>query len=135
MDEKVSDEMAWIRGFTRGVLSDPPDDCPDPGCAGAPTTYTEGWKLGKKIGAHAKIPAEGGIVTVTSNPPGLEVLLDGRPIGQTPCSHGHGTGWHNIKVGDVEMPQAFCACPGEWTITTIADGDLEQLHYVAGQQP
>lgn len=68
--------VAMLRGFTRGITNDPPDNCPDlpfyPD--GAAAAYTEGMRLGKELSAAGKGIDRSSTLVVKGCPNGTEVI-------------------------------------------------------------
>lgn len=123
MDDKKTDRepaaLAWIRGFTRGLTNDPPDDCPDyPFDAATSGEYTEGWRLGKDLGSVVgkgidrsstlivRGCPDGTEVTCVPQPYGCEVKVEDLPKQVTPLRRGIGqpANW-NIDIGDHPSPE------------------------------
>jgi hypothetical protein len=79
-DSKAS--IAWIRGYTRGITNDPPDNCPDLPFDGETSgDYTEGWRLGKELSVAGKGIDRSSTLIVQGCPDGTEVTCVPQPYG------------------------------------------------------
>lgn len=79
-DGKTS--LAWIRGYSRGITNDPPDNCSDlPFDAETSGDYTEGWRLGKELSAAGKGIDRSSTLIVRGCPDGTEVICVPQPFG------------------------------------------------------
>jgi hypothetical protein len=70
--------------------------------------------------------AQTGLLTVTSEPPGLPVTLDGESVGETPIwRRSLERGEHKIRIGDVEG--AVVIRPNARTFLSLFKGELLDL--------
>ena len=118
---RISTKLAFLVAFFLSVLSFSFSLCPAGELIPPTRTFQ---KTGKGLGK----------LTISSDPPGLEVLLDGMAVGKTPVwIRQLKPGVHRVRIKDLEKD--ICVEPHRTSLVTLSKGSLVSIFKKADEEP